>query len=109
MVPWQIDFGCVENRHNAVQMIDVPCEGATASRNVHTTPNITISDALTRLQWPDSRPKAESSNKNLKSHPAYSFNLLARHMCRQDTVSRLNPYGSFTNLETISFQTIQNC
>ena len=66
MVDRQIDIGRVNNRNNIVQMIDVRCDGATASRNAHTTPNITISDALKRQQWPDSRSKAESSSKNLK-------------------------------------------
>ena len=66
MVDRQIDIGRMNNRNNIVQMIDVRCDGTTDPRNVHTTPTITISDALKRQQWPDSRSKAESSSKNLK-------------------------------------------
>ena len=61
----QIDFGCMKHGLSAIQIIDGPRDGATASLNAHTTPYITISDALTRQQWPNSSLKTESSNKHL--------------------------------------------
>ena len=95
MVDRQIDIGRVNNRNNIVQMIDVRCDGTTDPRNVHTTPNITISDALKRQQWPDSRSKAESSNKNLKPKRAIAVRALS---------SPQVPSGRVKQGQTIGFE-----